>query len=202
MKQILLHSCCAPCSAAILEWLLQNDYKPTILFFNPNIFPREEYEKRKSELVRHAESLGVDFFDGDLKAAEGNDTSESWNSYHEAWKSKVCHLAEEPERGERCLNCFKIRLEATAAFAQQHGFELFTTSLLSSRWKDINQIFEAGRYAASLYPKTTYWEKNWRKGGLYERRNLLAKQFYNQQYCGCEYSMNSISPSYNRTCSQ
>jgi len=60
---------------------------------------------------------------------------------------------------------------------------------MSSRWKDINQIMEAGKWAASQVPGVEFWDKNWRKGGLYERRNILAKQFYNQQYCGCEFSV-------------
>ena len=78
---------------------------------------------------------------------------------------------------------------ATAKYASEHNFDKITTTLASSRWKDINQVFEAGQYAASLFPNVEFWDKNWRKGGLYERRNTLAKQFYNQKYCGCEYSL-------------
>lgn len=186
MKPVLLHSCCAPCSAAILEWMLQNDYAPTIYFYNPNIFPEEEYLKRKNEIIRYALSLNVPIVDNDKP--DGND---SWEKSHTAWKKEAEPLAAEPERGARCLLCFKLRLCETARYASLNGFDTFTTTLASSRWKDINQVFEAGRFAAVQHPGVTFWDKNWRKGGLYERRNILAKQFYNQQYCGCEFSLAS-----------
>lgn len=183
MEKILLHSCCAPCSAAILEWLANNNYTTTILFYNPNIFPEEEYLKRKGEIVRYADSLGIAVVDKD---------SLEWDVQHTRWKKDIATLEMEPERGKRCLECFKHRLCVTAEYAAANGFDLFTTTLASSRWKDINQINEAGRYAEQIFPGSRFWDKNWRKGGLYERRNELAKQFYNQQYCGCEYSMRHI----------
>lgn len=221
MNKVLLHSCCAPCSAAILEWMVQNGYAPTILFFNPNIWPEEEYLKRKGEIVRYAGEIEVEIADLDgsiedsacsnKKAADAMEQdakygacalraiqrhqvqdickSAEWSDAHLLWRAEVEHLADEPERGARCLECFKYRLAEAARYASMHGFDTFTTTLASSRWKDINQVFEAGRYAASLYPGVTFWDKNWRKGGLYERRNLLAKQFYNQNYCGCEFSL-------------
>ena len=86
------------------------------------------------------------------------------------------------------------RLTETARYASEHGFSVFTTTLASSRWKSLEQINEAGRRAAALYPDTLFWEQNWRKGGLQERRNQLLKEydFYNQQYCGCEFSMQRL----------
>jgi predicted adenine nucleotide alpha hydrolase (AANH) superfamily ATPase len=76
-------------------------------------------------------------------------------------------------------------------YAHEHGFPVITTTLASSRWKSLEQIEEAGRYATAPYPDVTYWEQNWRKGGLSERRIAIIKEynFYNQQYCGCEFSM-------------
>lgn len=181
MKRILLHSCCAPCSAAILEWLGENGYDVTIFFYNPNIYPEEEYLKRKSEIVGYANSLGVPIVDMD---------EQGWSEQHSGWLSVAEPLAAEPERGNRCLECFKYRLAATARYGAENGFDMFTTTLASSRWKSLEQINLAGRYAQELVDsKIEFWEKNWRKGGLYERRNLLAKQFYNQQYCGCEFSV-------------
>ncbi|MBR2947974.1 MAG: epoxyqueuosine reductase QueH [Bacteroidales bacterium] len=181
MKRILLHSCCAPCSAAILEWLGENGYDVTIFFYNPNIYPEEEYLKRKSEIVGYANSLGVPIVDMD---------EQGWSEQHSGWLSVAEPLAAEPERGNRCLECFKYRLAATAKYGAENGFDMFTTTLASSRWKSLEQINLAGRYAQELVDsKIEFWEKNWRKGGLYERRNLLAKQFYNQQYCGCEFSV-------------
>ena len=100
-------------------------------------------------------------------------------------------MEQEPERGGRCLRCFKMRLLDTARYAHEHGLSVITTTLASSRWKSLEQIEEAGRYATACYPDVTYWEQNWRKGGLSERRIAIIKEydFYNQKYCGCEFSM-------------
>ena len=176
-NRVLLHSCCAPCSSAIIECLLANHIQPTIFYCNPNIYPKEEYEIRKAEAIRFAESKGLDFIDADYN--------------HEHWLHTMCGLEQEPERGGRCLKCFILRLTETARYAHEHGFTLFTTTLASSRWKSLEQINEAGRIAARQYPGTLYWEQNWRKGGLQERRNQLLKEydFYNQLYCGCEFSI-------------
>jgi predicted adenine nucleotide alpha hydrolase (AANH) superfamily ATPase len=99
-------------------------------------------------------------------------------------------LEKEPERGKRCLECFRMRLSATAWMAHENGFDTIATTLASSRWKDLAQIAEAGKQAVASYPCITFWDKNWRKDGLSERRNVLLKEngFYNQRYCGCEFS--------------
>lgn len=186
MEKVLLHSCCAPCSAAILEWMGQNGYEPVILFYNPNIFPEEEYLRRKNEIVRYANEIGVAIVDLD-----GDNAGGPWEQQHAGWLKCAEGLDGEPERGRRCLACFKHRLCVAADYAASHGFPLFTTTLASSRWKDIRQINEAGLYAQEQCGRglTRFWDRNWRKGGLYERRNILARQFYNQQYCGCEFSL-------------
>lgn len=186
MEKVLLHSCCAPCSAAILEWMGQNGYEPVILFYNPNIFPEEEYLRRKNEIVRYAHETGVAIVDLD-----GDNAGGPWEQQHAGWLKCAEGLEGEPERGRRCLACFKHRLCVAVDYAASHGFPLFTTTLASSRWKDIRQINEAGLYAQEQCGRglTRFWDRNWRKGGLYERRNILARQFYNQQYCGCEFSL-------------
>ena len=186
--EVLLHACCAPCSSAIVEWLLAHDVRPTIFYYNPNIFPREEYEIRKHESKRHVESLDLAWIDGDYN--------------HSEWLQCVCGLEHEPERGRRCEQCFLMRMKATARKAQELGIRYFATTLASSRWKSLEQIERAGLLAqesvksegalSSLTsrPLPLFWAQNWRKGGLYERRNQLLKEFnfYNQQYCGCEFS--------------
>lgn len=188
LHEVLLHACCAPCSSAIVEWMLQHDIRPTIFYFNPNIYPLEEYEIRKQESKRHAESLGIRWIDGDYD--------------HEAWLQQVKGLETEPERGSRCLQCFRMRLTATALQAQQLGITYFATTLASSRWKSLEQISQAGLQAQEavksiLKPQTSplFWAQNWRKGGLQDRRNQLLREynFYNQQYCGCEFSMPSCT---------
>ena len=179
-SRVLLHACCAPCSSAIVEWMLQNGVRPTIFYFNPNIFPREEYDIRKEESKRHAESLGLEWIDGDYD--------------HAQWLAAVRGLEGEPERGGRCLQCFRFRLMAAAKEARRLGIEHFTTTLASSRWKSIEQITAAGLAAQAAVPGTLFWAQNWRKGGLSNRRNQLLKEyaFYNQQYCGCEFSQRSL----------
>lgn len=175
--KVLLHTCCAPCSSAIIECLMKHGITPTIYYCNPNIYPWEEYEIRKNECSRYAMSLGLEIIDEDYD--------------HERWLEEMKGLEDEPERGGRCLKCFKYRLLRTAEYAQSHGFSVITTTLASSRWKSLEQIEEAGRFAESRCPNVIFWAQNWRKGGLSERRVQIIKEygFYNQRYCGCEFSM-------------
>ncbi|MDR0989551.1 MAG: epoxyqueuosine reductase QueH [Prevotellaceae bacterium] len=175
-EQVLLHCCCAPCSSAIVECLLDNGIRPTLYYYNPNIFPHQEYEKRKTELTGFAVGQHLEVIDADYD--------------HDRWRGAVKGFENAPERGHRCRLCFEVRLRATASYAAAHGFRLFTTTLASSRWKNLEQINQAGREAALHHPPTLFWEQNWRKGGLQERRNelLRAHGFYNQLYCGCEFS--------------
>ena len=177
VTQVLLHACCAPCSSAIVEWMLGKGIRPTIFYFNPNIFPREEYEIRKNESKRHAAGLGIEWIDADYD--------------HDAWLRCVRGLEQAPERGPRCEQCFTMRLLAAARQAKSMGIEVFATTLASSRWKSLQQIERAGRTAQEAVPGTLFWAQNWRKGGLQDRRNQLLRQFgfYNQQYCGCEFSI-------------
>ena len=177
---VLLHTCCAPCSSAIIEALLKNGITPVIYYCNPNIYPLEEYEIRKNECTRYAESLGLEIVDADYD--------------HENWLFEMKGLENEPERGGRCLKCFKLRLLRTAQYARERGIKVITTTLASSRWKSLDQINEAGNWACSqLGEKETpvWWDQNWRKNGLQERRLQIIKEydFYNQLYCGCEFSM-------------
>ena len=182
--KVLLHTCCAPCSSAIIEAMMQNGITPVIFYCNPNIYPQEEYEIRKNECTRYAQSLGLEIIDDDYD--------------HEAWLGAVKGMENEPERGGRCLKCFKIRLLRTAEYAAERGIRVITTTLASSRWKSLDQINEAGRWACSQLNSrlstVIWWDQNWRKGGLQERRLQIIKEydFYNQQYCGCEFSMRQI----------
>lgn len=190
-SKVLLHACCAPCSSAIVEWLLAHRVEPVIYYYNPNIHPFEEYEIRKNESKRHAESLGIQWIDDD------------W--CHEQWLRAVEGLEHEPERGRRCEACFYHRLFHTARKAQELDIPFFATTLASSRWKNLDQINAAGlraaetvnRYPAdsAVHEPVTFWAQNWRKDGLQERRNELLKEyrFYNQQYCGCEFSHREVT---------
>ena len=186
--KVLLHTCCAPCSSAIIEAMMKNGITPVIYYCNPNIYPREEYEIRKNECTRYAESLGLEIIDADYD--------------HEDWLEAVRGLESEPERGGRCLKCFKLRLLRTAGYARSRGIKVITTTLASSRWKSLDQINEAGNRAVDVSRieennippddrQVIWWDQNWRKNGLQERRLQIIKEydFYNQLYCGCEFSL-------------
>lgn len=174
--RVLLHSCCAPCSGAILECMLAQGLKPTVFFSNSNIYPLEEYELRRRELTRYCSSLGVEL--------------ESDEYDHDSWLQGVRGLEGEPERGSRCEQCFRFRLLRAARYASEHRYGVLTTSLASSRWKALSQVDEAGLWACSRVTGVTWWPQNWRKGGLQPRRGEIIKEqsFYNQTFCGCEFS--------------
>lgn len=185
--RVVLHTCCAPCSCAIIERLLQCGITPIIYYCNPNIYPYEEYLIRKNECTRYATALGLEIVDADYD--------------HDAWREGVKGLEGEPERGGRCLECFKMRLLSAVRFGAERGIATVTTTLASSRWKSLTQIDMAGAWAVAQInaehiadaPQMVWWEQNWRKDGLQERRQELLREyrFYNQQYCGCEFSMRS-----------
>jgi hypothetical protein len=149
----------------------------TIFFYNPNIHPREEYELRKSENIRFAQKACVPFVDADY------DT--------DRWFERARGLEWEPERGARCTMCFDMRFERTALHAHENGFGVITSCLGISRWKNMDQINASGARAAARYPGVTYWNHNWRKKGGSERMIEISKreQFYQQEYCGCVYSL-------------
>ena len=177
-RRVLLHACCAPCSGAILEAMVRGSLEPVLFFSNANIVPRAEYDKRLGELLRYARELGVPVVE---------------DAYdHACWRSTAAEgLEHEPERGRRCEACFRFRLDRAAAYAHEHGFHVLTTTLASSRWKDLEQVDRAGEAACAPYPDLHWWPRNCRKGGLQERRNEIIREqaFYNQRYCGCEFSM-------------
>lgn len=175
MDKLLMQVCCAPCCGAVLECFKYHNLHPTLFFYNPNIHPRDEYEKRRDELIELAQMLGFDYVIPEYEP--------------QGWFAKVKGLEHEPERGKRCTVCFTERLTATAQYAKAHEFSHFTTTLATSRWKNKKQVDEAG-YAAEAVTGVKYWAEDWRKEGLVTRRYQLVKEFdfYNQQYCGCVYS--------------
>src|SRR3989338_6608769 len=118
-KQLLLHSCCAPCAGDIMETLLESDIPYTIYFYNPNIHPLKEYEMRKNENKRFADKYHIPFIDADYDKDE--------------WFKRTKGMEWEPERGIRCTMCFDMRFERTALYAYEHNFNIFTSSLGISR---------------------------------------------------------------------
>lgn len=156
---------------------------PTLYYCNPNIAPIDEYRRRRDECARFAASLGLAMIEALYD--------------HASWLSAVKGLESEPERGARCERCFALRLRMTALYAGAHGYPVIATTLASSRWKSLDQIGRAGAEAtANTDAGVTFWYRNWRKGGLTERRAAIIRQyaFYNQRYCGCEFSIDPSKP--------
>ena len=176
-NKVLLHSCCAPCAGDLMERMLASNIDITIFFYNPNIHPKKEYLIRKEENIKFAEKLNIKFIDADYDVQN--------------WFTRAKGLEHSPERGERCTKCFDMRFERTALYAYENGFDIFTSSLGISRWKNMEQINDCGERVAKNYPNLTYWTYNWRKHGGASRMYEIAKQeeFYKQEYCGCIYSL-------------
>ena len=122
-KRVLLHACCAPCSSAVVECLMDNGVETTIFYSNSNIFPKEEYDHRLNECIRYARKWGIPIVDDVYD--------------HGDWGGCAEGLENEPERGGRCLQCFKYRLLRAARYAAENGFPVLTTTLASSRWKSL-----------------------------------------------------------------
>ncbi len=176
-SKVVLHSCCAPCSTAVLECLLQNKIEPVVFFYNPNIHPNEEYIKRRDEWLHLCNLLKIKTIIGDYDV-------DNFFKKTEAYKF-------EKERGKRCEICFKMRLLETAKLAVALNIGLFTTTLCTSRWKSKEQVHGAAFAAQNEVPGSKFWDIDWRKGGMINRRYELVREigFYNQNYCGCIYSL-------------
>ena len=176
---LLLHSCCGPCSSAVLERLCGH-FKVTVLYYNPNIEPETEYLRRLSEQKRLLDLLPEEI--PLLDCAYD----------HEAFDAFAPKMAEAPEGGERCLACFAMRLDRTARTAKEYGFEYFTTTLSVSPHKkadNVNRIgAEAGAKAGVKYLFADFKKKN---GYLRSLELSRAYNLYRQDYCGCRYSKNN-----------
>ncbi|EKT56319.1 hypothetical protein OO7_10277 [Providencia sneebia DSM 19967] len=160
-----------------MEALQASGINYTIFFYNPNIHPKREYLIRKEENIRFAQKHNIPFVDADY------DTDN--------WFERAKGMEQEPERGVRCTMCFDMRFERTALYAAENGFSVISSSLGISRWKNMQQINDCGARAVAPYPNMVYWDYNWRKKGGSARMIEISKreQFYQQEYCGCIYSL-------------
>ena len=172
---LLLHSCCAPCSSACLERLAEV-FSVTMLYYNPNIDEREEYEKRKAEQIRFLKETGwAKILDCDYE--------------NEAFEAMAKGLEEEPERGKRCYLCYELRLEKTARVAKEKGFEWFCTTLSLSPYKNAEWLNEIGRRVGEEYG-VRFLPSDFKKKGGYHRSVALSNEYglYRQDFCGCRFS--------------
>lgn len=174
---ILLHSCCAPCSSHVIS-VLKDYFDITIFYYNPNISPIQEYEKRKQEQISFIKQLdcGIKIMDCDYD----NDV------YEECIKG----LENEKEGGARCLKCFRLRLEKTAKLASANNFDYFCTTLTVSPYKNSQVINNIGKELMNIY-NVKWLYSDFKKEEGYKHSIALSKQYnlYRQDYCGCIYSI-------------
>ena len=172
---LLLHSCCAPCSSACLE-RLKDKFKITVLYYNPNIDEKEEYEKRKAEQIRFLKETGwAEFLDCDHEA--------------EKFAQMAKGLEEEPERGKRCYACYALRLSKTAEIAKAKGFDYFATTLTLSPHKNADWLNEIGEKEGGRYEVKYLFTDFKKQGGYFRSTELSTKHgLYRQDFCGCKYS--------------
>lgn len=173
--RLLLHACCAPCSSSVVE-RLQQGYDLTLFYYNPNIHPQAEYQIRCDEIIRWCQRIELP-----LIVAEYNP---------EAWHHTVQGYEHEPERGQRCTLCYRLRLTHSANRAKQDGFDLFTTVLSISPHKDADRINQIGDQLAKEVG-VAFYQANFKKQGGFQRSLEISKEqgFYRQNYCGCHYSL-------------
>lgn len=171
---LLLHVCCAPCSTACIE-RLKDYFKITLYFYNPNMDSFFEYEKRAKELISFCDKTRLDYI-----ICEYNDRE---------FYDLISGLESEPERGNRCTVCYNLRLEKTAEFAKEKGFDYFTTSLTVSPLKDAERLNNIGFNCEKKYG-VKFLPSDFKKKGGYIRSIELSKEYnmYRQNYCGCIYS--------------
>ena len=177
---ILLHSCCGPCSSSVLE-LLSKYFDVTVLWYNPNLYPEAEYDKRLETQKQLIDAIAKDGVHAKLLV-------EPWRS--EDYFSRIKGLENEPEEGKRCLECFKIRLDETARIASERGFEWFCTTLTVSSRKDAVAINAIGREAEAKYG-VKWLPSEFKKREGNHRSIILSEKYglYRQEYCGCVFSL-------------
>ncbi len=178
LPSLLLHSCCAPCSSYTIEYL-SNYFKISVLYYNPNISPRKEYEKRKAEQIRLIESMpvknDVNFADCDYDCNEFFKIAKGYEDCREG--------------GERCFRCYEQRLRRTAQEAQKGGYDYFCTTLSISPLKNAQKINEIGERLSEEYG-VLWLPSDFKKREGYKRSIELSKEYnlYRQNFCGCVYS--------------
>ena len=179
-ETLLLHSCCAPCSSYVIS-LLSNYFRITVYYYNPNISPYDEYQKRVQEQIRFINELDtkykVDFIEGDYE--------------HELFLKATEGLENELEGGKRCFLCYNQRLEKTAIIAKENNFDYFCTTLTVSPYKNSQKLNEIGKLLEDKYG-VNYLLSDFKKNEGYKKSIELSKEYnlYRQDYCGCKYSKN------------
>jgi len=182
--RLLLHSCCGPCSAPVLEYLTQY-FDVTLFWYNPNIWPQEEFDLRLEEQQKLIRAMGLE--------KQVRVVCRPRNS--EAWYRATEGLEHEPEGGTRCTECFRLRLREAAAYAAENGFDCYCSTLTLSRHKDPLRINALGEQFEEEFG-IPWLPSEFKKRGRELRSKQLCEQYgiYRQDYCGCEYSARKDLP--------
>ena len=194
---LLLHACCGPCSSYVLEYLYKY-FDITVLYYNPNIYPPEEYQRRLAELKKLYESFPP-ALEGKVKVVELNYNPDDF--YNAVGTRENPELATEPEKGERCRRCYEFRLKQTFEYAAAHQFDYFCTTLSISPFKDAEKLNTIGEQLErdaqnstnSSQQKIPHWlPSDFKKKGGFKRSLEISAEYgmYRQDYCGCIYSKN------------
>ncbi len=195
---LLLHACCGPCSSYVLEYLYKY-FDITVLYYNPNIYPPEEYQRRLAELKKLYESFPP-ALEGKVNVVELNYNPNDF--YNAVGTRENPELAKEPEKGERCRRCYEFRLKQTFEYAVAHQFDYFCTTLSISPFKDADKLNTIGEqlereaqnstnHAQQIIP---HWlPSDFKKKGGFKRSLEISAEYgmYRQDYCGCVYSKNN-----------
>ena len=183
-RKLLLHSCCAPCSSYCLEYLSEY-FDITVFYFNPNITDKNEFDKRATEQERLVKTVNLDWRDRifeNIKFVRGD--------YEPARFLEISKgLEKVPEGGERCRKCFELRLEESAKYAKENGYDFFTTTLTISPLKNAHVLNEVGENMGEKYG-ISFLPSDFKKKNGYKRSTELSKLYdlYRQDYCGCAFS--------------
>ena len=178
---LLMHTCCGVCACYPIVYLTQY-FDLTLYYYNDNIYPESEYEKRYSELERYISIYNSEHVH-QVKLIK--------NPYHgKDYREKMTPYKDSPEGGERCMVCFDMRMDASMKYAEDNHYDYFTTVMTVSRQKDSRKLNEIGEQLQKKYPGVRYFHSDFKKdGGLEKAAELIRKyDIYRQNYCGCEFS--------------
>lgn len=181
VPSLLLHACCGPCSSYVLEYLSKYFYI-TILYYNPNIYPKEEYTRRLEEAKKFTNSFKTKY---PIKFIEANYNEQE---YYDSIKG----LEYEGEKSKRCYNCYQLRMNYSAKYAKDNNFDYFTTTLSISPYKNSKWINEIGEKLEEKW-NIKYLYADFKKRNGFKRSLELSREYnlYRQDYCGCVYSFNN-----------
>ena len=174
--KLLLHACCGPCSSYVIEYL-SNYFDITIYYYNPNIYPENEYLRRLNELIKFIRE-----FNNNITVIEEKyETNEFYNN--------IRGLEKLGEKSKRCYNCYKFRMNKSALYAKNNNYDYFTTTLSISPYKNAEWLNEIGKNLEKIY-NIKYLYADFKKKNGYKRSLELSKEYklYRQEYCGCVYS--------------